>query len=170
MFHVLTHGYKLNKYKYCGLKCKACKCTYLYEIRPSLLYICTIITSVILEIDCALTIDELYICISGVLEDGEPSFCAACRNEVEEGEFVHALNQDWHLECFRFVSIFCCIFLTYFYIEFSNIFIRCSACDAALSSWYFEKDGLLFCKDDYCAKFGESCQQCGQVTLVLNYV
>ncbi|XP_059479323.1 LIM domain kinase 1 isoform X2 [Neocloeon triangulifer] len=73
-------------------------------------------------------------------EDGEPSFCAACRNEVEEGEFVHALNQDWHLECFR-----------------------CSACDAALSSWYFEKDGLLFCKDDYCAKFGESCQQCGQI-------
>lgn len=39
-----------------------------------------------------------------VLEDGEPSFCAACRNEVEEGEFVHALNQDWHLECFRFVA------------------------------------------------------------------
>ncbi|XP_065334674.1 LIM domain kinase 1 isoform X2 [Cloeon dipterum] len=73
-------------------------------------------------------------------EDGEPSFCAACRNEVEEGEFVHALNQDWHLECFR-----------------------CSACDAALSSWYFEKDGLLFCKDDYCAKYGEACQQCGQV-------
>lgn len=47
-------------------------------------------------------------------------------------------------------------------------FIRCSACDAALSSWYFEKDGLLFCKDDYCAKFGESCQQCGQVILFLN--
>lgn len=40
---------------------------------------------------------------------------------------------------------------------------RCSACDVALSSWYFEKDGLLFCKDDYCAKYGESCQQCAQV-------
>ena len=40
---------------------------------------------------------------------------------------------------------------------------RCSACDAALSSWYFEKDGLLFCKDDYWTKYGESCQDCGQV-------
>lgn len=40
---------------------------------------------------------------------------------------------------------------------------RCSACDAALSSWYFEKDGLLFCKDDYWAKYGEACQDCGQV-------
>lgn len=40
---------------------------------------------------------------------------------------------------------------------------RCSACDAALSSWYFEKDGLLFCKDDYWAAYGEACQGCGQV-------
>jgi hypothetical protein len=40
---------------------------------------------------------------------------------------------------------------------------RCSACDASLSSWYFEKDGLLFCKDDYWTKYGESCQDCGQV-------
>ena len=44
-----------------------------------------------------------------------------------------------------------------------NLFFRCSACDAALSSWYFEKDGLLFCKDHYWSKYGESCQQCGQV-------
>ncbi|CAG2058229.1 unnamed protein product [Timema podura] len=40
---------------------------------------------------------------------------------------------------------------------------RCSACDAALSNWYFEKDGLLFCKDDYWAKYGESCQDCGHI-------
>jgi LIM domain len=51
--------------------------------------------------------------ISDVLEDGEASFCAACRNEVEEGEFVHALNQDWHLECFRFVPSFCSNFKHY---------------------------------------------------------
>jgi hypothetical protein len=49
-------------------------------------------------------IDQMMDFIFDVLEDGESSFCAACRNEVEEGEFVHALNQDWHLECFRFVS------------------------------------------------------------------
>lgn len=70
----------------------------------------------------------------------ESSVCAGCLNSIDEDEYIQALNQDWHLECFR-----------------------CSACDAALSNWYFEKDGLLFCKDDYWAKYGESCQDCGQV-------
>ncbi|XP_046980150.1 LIM domain kinase 1 [Schistocerca americana] len=70
----------------------------------------------------------------------ENSICAGCLNVLDEDEVIQALNQEWHVECFR-----------------------CSACDAALSSWYFEKDGLLFCKDDYYAKYVESCQDCGQV-------
>ncbi|XP_044740456.1 LIM domain kinase 1 isoform X2 [Chrysoperla carnea] len=75
-------------------------------------------------------------------DDSESSatFCAGCLNSLDDEEFISALNQEWHMECFR-----------------------CSACDAALSSWYFEKDGLLFCKDDYWAKYGEACQDCGQV-------
>jgi LIM domain kinase 1 len=40
---------------------------------------------------------------------------------------------------------------------------RCTQCDVQLESWYFERNGLLFCKDDYWAQFGESCQSCGQV-------
>ncbi|XP_023716661.1 LIM domain kinase 1 isoform X3 [Cryptotermes secundus] len=68
------------------------------------------------------------------------SVCAGCLNILDEEEFIQALNQEWHMECFR-----------------------CSACDASLSSWYFEKDGLLFCKDDYWTKYGESCQDCGQI-------
>lgn len=43
---------------------------------------------------------------------------------------------------------------------------RCSACDASLSNWYFEKDGLLFCKEDYWSRYGESCQQCSQVSAI----
>jgi len=31
------------------------------------------------------------------------------------------------------------------------------------TNFYFEKHGLLFCKDDYWRKFGESCQKCGEV-------
>ncbi|XP_015435959.1 PREDICTED: LIM domain kinase 1 [Dufourea novaeangliae] len=65
--------------------------------------------------------------------------CASCLNAIDEDEFVQALNQEWHIDCFR-----------------------CSACDIGLSSWYFEKDGLLFCKDDYWAAYGEACQGCGQ--------
>ncbi len=32
-----------------------------------------------------------------------------------------------------------------------------------LSDWYFERDGRLFCKDDYWSMFGESCNKCGQI-------
>ncbi|XP_043286294.1 LIM domain kinase 1 isoform X2 [Venturia canescens] len=73
-------------------------------------------------------------------EASGPLICAGCLNAIEEDEFIQALNQEWHIDCFQ-----------------------CSACDAALSSWYFEKDGLLFCKDDYWAAYGEACQGCGQV-------
>jgi LIM domain kinase 1 len=42
---------------------------------------------------------------------------------------------------------------------------RCSACDCLMysSNFYFEKNGLLFCKDDYWRKFGECCQACSQL-------
>ncbi|CAH1962942.1 unnamed protein product [Acanthoscelides obtectus] len=66
--------------------------------------------------------------------------CSGCLNVIEEEEFISALGQEWHIDCFR-----------------------CSACDASLSNWYFEKDGLLFCKDDYWARYGEACQQCSQI-------
>ncbi|XP_016919696.2 LIM domain kinase 1 isoform X2 [Apis cerana] len=66
--------------------------------------------------------------------------CAGCLNAIDEDEFIQALYQEWHIDCFR-----------------------CSACDIGLSTWYFEKDGLLFCKDDYWAAYGEACQGCGQI-------
>uniref|UniRef100_A0A674MYD1 LIM domain kinase 1 n=1 Tax=Takifugu rubripes TaxID=31033 RepID=A0A674MYD1_TAKRU len=37
---------------------------------------------------------------------------------------------------------------------------RCCECSASLSRWYYEKDGRLFCKNDYWAKFGELCHGC----------
>lgn len=37
---------------------------------------------------------------------------------------------------------------------------RCCECSASLSHWYYEKDGRLFCKKDYWAKFGELCHGC----------
>ncbi|CAG9768055.1 unnamed protein product [Ceutorhynchus assimilis] len=68
------------------------------------------------------------------------NICSGCLNPLDDEEFIQALGQEWHMDCFR-----------------------CSACDAALSNWYFEKDGLLFCKDDYWARYGEACQQCSQI-------
>ncbi|XP_071056945.1 LIM domain kinase 1 isoform X2 [Onthophagus taurus] len=66
--------------------------------------------------------------------------CSGCLNVLDDEECVSALGQDWHVDCFR-----------------------CSACDASLSSWYFEKDGLLFCKNDYWSRYGEACQHCSQI-------
>lgn len=70
--------------------------------------------------------------------------CAGCMNELlchkNEEEYVVALGQEWHTDCFR-----------------------CSVCDNHLHNWYFEKDGLLFCRDDYYQRFGEACQQCSNV-------
>ncbi|XP_053684379.1 LIM domain kinase 1 [Sabethes cyaneus] len=66
--------------------------------------------------------------------------CASCYNAIEKDDCVTALGQEWHCDCFR-----------------------CSVCDIHLSNWYFEKEGLLFCKDDYWAKYGECCQQCAQI-------
>ncbi|XP_049291407.1 LIM domain kinase 1 isoform X1 [Anopheles funestus] len=63
--------------------------------------------------------------------------CASCYNTIEPEQHVAAVGRLWHTECFR-----------------------CSVCDARLSSWYFEKDGMLFCRDDHWSKFGERCQQC----------
>uniref|UniRef100_A0AAZ3S1D0 LIM domain kinase 1 n=1 Tax=Oncorhynchus tshawytscha TaxID=74940 RepID=A0AAZ3S1D0_ONCTS len=37
---------------------------------------------------------------------------------------------------------------------------QCCECSASLSHWYYEKEGRLFCKKDYWAKFGELCHGC----------
>ncbi|XP_011259330.1 LIM domain kinase 1 isoform X1 [Camponotus floridanus] len=84
--------------------------------------------------------DEVLTNDLGGEESGGTLICAGCLNAIDEDEFIQALNQEWHIDCFR-----------------------CSACDIGLSSWYFEKDGLLFCKDDYWAAYGEACQGCGQI-------
>ena len=36
-------------------------------------------------------------------------------------------------------------------------------CKTCLSDWYFEKDGRLYCKEDYWARYGESCNGCSQI-------
>ncbi|XP_053729122.1 LIM domain kinase 1a isoform X4 [Synchiropus splendidus] len=37
---------------------------------------------------------------------------------------------------------------------------KCCECSTSLSHWYYEKDGHLFCKEDYWAKYGELCHGC----------
>ncbi|XP_042777757.1 LIM domain kinase 1 isoform X2 [Panthera leo] len=39
---------------------------------------------------------------------------------------------------------------------------KCCECSASLSHQYYEKDGQLFCKRDYWARYGESCHGCSE--------
>ncbi|OWR55111.1 LIM domain kinase 1 isoform 2 [Danaus plexippus plexippus] len=66
--------------------------------------------------------------------------CGGCLNDISDEDYVSALSQDWHRDCFR-----------------------CSVCDAQLTTWFFEKGGLLFCREDYWTRFGDVCHRCGQV-------
>lgn len=86
---------------------------------------------------------------------------------------LDAFFKKSNIHCFCVFLIWCTWKFNenYAYVVTFIIFFyrsRCSACDAALSNWYFEKDGLLFCKEDYWNRYGEACQQCSQVNLKKN--
>lgn len=34
-------------------------------------------------------------------EGGGPLICAGCLNAIEDDEFIQALNQEWHIDCFQ---------------------------------------------------------------------
>ncbi|KAG5844756.1 hypothetical protein ANANG_G00165930 [Anguilla anguilla] len=69
--------------------------------------------------------------------DGRLPVCSGCRLRIYDDQYLQALNADWHAVCFR-----------------------CCECRASLSHWYYEKEGQLFCKRDYWARFGELCNGC----------
>nr|XP_040031883.1 LIM domain kinase 1a isoform X1 [Gasterosteus aculeatus aculeatus] len=68
---------------------------------------------------------------------GRLPVCAGCKQRIYDEQYLQALSCDWHSVCFR-----------------------CCECSASLSHWYYEKDGRLYCKKDYWAKFGELCHGC----------
>ncbi|KAM5130517.1 LIM domain kinase 1 isoform 1-T1 [Callospermophilus lateralis] len=72
-------------------------------------------------------------------EGSELPVCASCGQRIYDGQYLQALNADWHADCFR-----------------------CCECGASLSHQYYEKDGQLFCKKDYWARYGESCHGCSE--------
>uniref|UniRef100_A0A2K5PGK7 LIM domain kinase 1 n=1 Tax=Cebus imitator TaxID=2715852 RepID=A0A2K5PGK7_CEBIM len=72
-------------------------------------------------------------------EGSELPMCASCGQRICDGQYLQALNADWHADCFR-----------------------CCDCSASLSHQYYEKDGQLFCKKDYWARYGESCHGCSE--------
>ncbi|XP_053313218.1 LIM domain kinase 1 isoform X1 [Spea bombifrons] len=75
----------------------------------------------------------------GEEEGNELPVCASCGQSIYDGCYLQALAADWHSDCFR-----------------------CSDCGVSLSHRYYEKDGRLFCKRHYWARFGGMCHGCSE--------
>lgn len=67
------------------------------------------------------------------------SECAGCREELKEGQALVALDQQWHIWCFK-----------------------CGTCGTVLHGEYMGKDGIPYCERDYQKQFGVKCAYCNR--------
>ncbi|KAJ8945034.1 hypothetical protein NQ318_019027 [Aromia moschata] len=67
------------------------------------------------------------------------SKCAGCREELKEGQALVALDQQWHIWCFK-----------------------CGSCGTVLHGEYMGRDGIPYCEKDYQKQFGVKCAYCNR--------
>ncbi|XP_028005332.2 actin-binding LIM protein 1 [Eptesicus fuscus] len=65
--------------------------------------------------------------------------CAGCGRDIKNGQALLALEQQWHLGCFK-----------------------CKSCGKVLTGEYISKDGAPYCEKDYQGLFGVKCEACHQ--------
>uniref|UniRef100_V5GP13 Actin-binding LIM protein 1 n=2 Tax=Anoplophora glabripennis TaxID=217634 RepID=V5GP13_ANOGL len=65
--------------------------------------------------------------------------CAGCREELKEGQALVALDQQWHIWCFK-----------------------CGTCGVVLHGEYMGRDGVPYCERDYQKQFGVKCAYCNR--------
>lgn len=68
---------------------------------------------------------------------GSPTTCAACGDQLHSGQVLLALDQSWHVWCFK-----------------------CSECAAVLQGEYMAHEGKPLCLRDYNLKYGVKCYEC----------
>uniref|UniRef100_A0A0N5CWT8 Actin-binding lim zn-finger protein limatin involved in axon guidance n=1 Tax=Thelazia callipaeda TaxID=103827 RepID=A0A0N5CWT8_THECL len=66
-----------------------------------------------------------------------PAGCASCGQPLQTGQVLLALEEQWHVWCFK-----------------------CSECSAVLQGEYMTHDGKPFCIRDYNLKYGVRCYEC----------
>uniref|UniRef100_A0A8C5GPT8 Actin binding LIM protein 1b n=1 Tax=Gouania willdenowi TaxID=441366 RepID=A0A8C5GPT8_GOUWI len=69
--------------------------------------------------------------------DDCPCSCFGCGRDIMNGQALLALENQWHLGCFK-----------------------CKACKKVLSGEYISKDGVPYCERDYQIQFGIQCEAC----------
>jgi len=65
--------------------------------------------------------------------------CAGCFNAIATIEMIQAIGKNYHRECFI-----------------------CTYCKGPMSGGYKEKDGKVYCKNDFSKLFGNTCSRCLQ--------
>lgn len=63
--------------------------------------------------------------------------CAACGDQLNNGQVLLALNQSWHVWCFK-----------------------CTDCATVLQGEYMAYNGQPLCLRDYNLKYGVKCYEC----------
>ncbi|XP_056631382.1 actin-binding LIM protein 1-like isoform X4 [Diorhabda sublineata] len=65
--------------------------------------------------------------------------CAGCKEELKEGQALVALDQQWHIWCFK-----------------------CTTCGTVLHGEYMGRSGVPYCERDYQKQFGVKCAYCNR--------
>ncbi|XP_072394168.1 actin-binding LIM protein 1 isoform X4 [Diabrotica undecimpunctata] len=65
--------------------------------------------------------------------------CAGCKEELKEGQALVALDQQWHIWCFK-----------------------CTTCGTVLHGEYMGRNGVPYCEKDYQKQFGVKCAYCNR--------
>lgn len=65
--------------------------------------------------------------------------CAGCGKELNEGQALVALDQQWHIWCFK-----------------------CGTCGVVLHGEYMGRNGQPYCERDYQKQFGIKCAYCSR--------
>lgn len=77
--------------------------------------------------------NSIYLCKTSFSE------CAGCHEELKEGQALVALDQQWHIWCFK-----------------------CGTCGIVLHGEYMGRDGIPYCERDYQKQFGVKCAYCNR--------
>ncbi|UYV63445.1 ABLIM3 [Cordylochernes scorpioides] len=102
-----------------------------------------------------------------VVADGSQS-CAGCKEELKEGQALIALDQQWHIWCFKCVTCEGVLHGEYMGKYVVNFLQLVHLSQGA------NRDGLPYCEKDYEKQFGVKCDHCerfisGKVLQVTNY-
>lgn len=98
--------------------------------------------------------------------------CLSLNSGKSSGKVENGVGYQWHrILCiikrlnerkYSIVQLTCNAHITYSFFYGSTLVFRCCECSCILSRWYYEREGQLYCKKHYWARYGEHCHGCNE--------